>query len=191
MVPLACCETFSRMPTAASVGTSDDPPYEMNGSGIPFVGTSESTTLILKSACDHDARHDSQTQQHSKSVGREQSSANAAPEKKRKHCNDCQRANQTKLLANHGKNKIGVSKRKKQHLLFALCKTKTVDSTRSDRNQRLHHLKPRALWIRPGIEKRDQIVSIATARRSASLPRPPTPAQQPLPNEPVARPRYK
>src|SRR5688572_7510628 len=50
MVPLACCETFSRMPTAASVGTIDDPPYEMNGSGIPFVGTNESTTLILKSA---------------------------------------------------------------------------------------------------------------------------------------------
>src|SRR6185436_6479406 len=49
--PLACCDTLSKMPTAASVGTSDDPPYEMNGSGIPFVGTSESTTLILKSAC--------------------------------------------------------------------------------------------------------------------------------------------
>src|SRR6185369_7126765 len=51
MFPLACCDTLSRMPTAASVGTRDEPPYEMNGSGIPFVGTSESTTLILKSAC--------------------------------------------------------------------------------------------------------------------------------------------
>jgi hypothetical protein len=39
IVPLACCDTLSRMPTAASVGTRDDPPYEINGSGIPFVGT--------------------------------------------------------------------------------------------------------------------------------------------------------
>src|SRR4029453_3855120 len=48
--PLACCDTFKRMPTAANVGTKDDPPYEINGSGIPFVGTNESTTLMLKSA---------------------------------------------------------------------------------------------------------------------------------------------
>jgi hypothetical protein len=41
---------FKRIPTPASVGTSDDPPYEMNGSGIPFVGTSASTTLILSRA---------------------------------------------------------------------------------------------------------------------------------------------
>ena len=48
--PLACWETFKRIPTAASVGTSEEPPYEMKGSGIPFVGSNERTTLILNSA---------------------------------------------------------------------------------------------------------------------------------------------
>jgi hypothetical protein len=41
---------FSKIPIAASVGTNDDPPYEMNGNGIPFVGKSDNTTLMLKSA---------------------------------------------------------------------------------------------------------------------------------------------
>jgi hypothetical protein len=49
--PEACWEIFSNTPTAASVGTRDEPPYEMKGRGIPFVGTSDRTTLILKSAC--------------------------------------------------------------------------------------------------------------------------------------------
>ncbi len=34
----------------ASVMNSDVPPEEINGSGIPFVGTSDSTTLMLKNA---------------------------------------------------------------------------------------------------------------------------------------------
>ena len=34
--PDACCEMFSRIPTAASVGTSDDPPYEINGKRNSF-----------------------------------------------------------------------------------------------------------------------------------------------------------
>src|SRR3712207_5079258 len=42
---------LSRTPTAKSVGTSDEPPYEMNGSGMPFVGSIDKTTLMLKSAC--------------------------------------------------------------------------------------------------------------------------------------------
>src|SRR4030095_1405202 len=48
--PEACWEILSNTPTAASVGTKDDPPYEMNGSGMPLVGTSDRTTLILKRA---------------------------------------------------------------------------------------------------------------------------------------------
>jgi len=38
------------MPTAAKLMTRLEPPALTNGSGMPFVGTSPSTTLMLKSA---------------------------------------------------------------------------------------------------------------------------------------------
>jgi hypothetical protein len=41
---------FSRTPILANVINTDVPPDEMNGNGIPFVGRSASTTLILKKA---------------------------------------------------------------------------------------------------------------------------------------------
>jgi len=41
---------LSRMPMLASVQKMDVPPKEMSGRGIPLVGTSESTTLMLKKA---------------------------------------------------------------------------------------------------------------------------------------------
>src|SRR6185503_6690439 len=110
----------------------------------------------IKERLSHDAGNNSQAQQHSKSVGREQSSANTAPEKKRKHGDDGQRANESEFLTNDRENKIGVSEWKKQHLLLALCEAETLDSARSDRNQRLHNLKTCTLLVCPRIEKRDQ-----------------------------------
>ena len=35
----------------AKVKNREVPPEEISGRGIPFVGTSESTTLMLKNAC--------------------------------------------------------------------------------------------------------------------------------------------
>ena len=40
-----------RQPTLSASARMDEPPYEMNGSGMPFAGTIEITTLMLKSAC--------------------------------------------------------------------------------------------------------------------------------------------
>ena len=42
---------LSRMPMLASVQNSDVPPCEISGSGMPLLGTSDSTTLMLKKAC--------------------------------------------------------------------------------------------------------------------------------------------
>jgi hypothetical protein len=39
------------MPMLASVQKSEVPPEEISGSGMPLVGTSDSTTLMLKKAC--------------------------------------------------------------------------------------------------------------------------------------------
>ena len=47
----ACREMFSKIPTLASVQNSDVPPCEIIGRGMPLLGTSESTTLMLKKAC--------------------------------------------------------------------------------------------------------------------------------------------
>jgi hypothetical protein len=41
---------FSRMPMPARVKKRLVPPEEMKGKGIPFVGRSERTTLMLKKA---------------------------------------------------------------------------------------------------------------------------------------------
>jgi hypothetical protein len=46
-----CWLIFSSTPTLASIMNRLDPPYEINGSGIPLVGSSASTTLMLKKAC--------------------------------------------------------------------------------------------------------------------------------------------
>ena len=45
-----CCDTLSTRPTPKSVNTSDEPPALMNGSGMPLVGSSPSTTLMLMNA---------------------------------------------------------------------------------------------------------------------------------------------
>ena len=47
----ACCEMFKRIPMPIKFATNDDPPLLTNGNGMPFGGTSPSTTLMLKSAC--------------------------------------------------------------------------------------------------------------------------------------------
>ncbi len=47
----------------ASVQNSDVPPCEISGSGIPLVGTSDSTTLILKNACSRIVSRDAERHQ--------------------------------------------------------------------------------------------------------------------------------
>ena len=42
---------FNNTPILASVTNTLVPPDEINGSGIPLVGTNANTTLILKNAC--------------------------------------------------------------------------------------------------------------------------------------------
>jgi len=46
-----CFDTFSSTPAAKRLIASDDPPALTNGNGMPFVGTSDSVTLMLKNAC--------------------------------------------------------------------------------------------------------------------------------------------
>ena len=50
-----CRATLIRMPAAAMVMTSDEPPKEMNGSGIPVTGSTPTTapTLMRVSAATH------------------------------------------------------------------------------------------------------------------------------------------
>src|SRR3569832_2409349 len=110
----------------------------------------------IKERLRDDARHDSQTQQHPEAIRREQRGAHTAPEKKCKHRNDSERADQSELFANDCEDEVRVCKRKKQHLLFALREAETVRAARSDRDKRLHDLKARAVLIGPRIHKRYQ-----------------------------------
>jgi hypothetical protein len=41
---------LNKIPTPIKVTITDEPPYEINGSGIPFAGRIEITTLMLNSA---------------------------------------------------------------------------------------------------------------------------------------------
>jgi hypothetical protein len=43
-------EILNKTPTPTSVTSTDEPPYEINGSGIPFAGKIDVTTLMLNSA---------------------------------------------------------------------------------------------------------------------------------------------
>ena len=44
-------EIDSRIPTAAKLTSSDDPPALMNGSVMPVIGSSTTTTAMLMNAC--------------------------------------------------------------------------------------------------------------------------------------------
>src|SRR5262249_57496587 len=46
----SCCEMLSSRPPAIQHATSEEPPYETNGSAMPLVGTSARTTLTLIAA---------------------------------------------------------------------------------------------------------------------------------------------
>ena len=46
-----CRATFSRMPAAAIVTSSDEPPKDMNGSGTPVTGSRPITAPMLMNAC--------------------------------------------------------------------------------------------------------------------------------------------
>src|SRR5262245_14505620 len=46
-----CWARLSRPPQAQSVTTREDPPYEMDGGGIPWVGKNATGTLTLMRAC--------------------------------------------------------------------------------------------------------------------------------------------
>jgi hypothetical protein len=46
----ACRVTFRSMPTAAIIGTSDEPPEDTNGSGTPVIGNSPTTAPMLMTA---------------------------------------------------------------------------------------------------------------------------------------------
>ena len=48
---LPCFETFNSTPAANRLIASDEPPALTNGRGMPFVGTSDNVTLMLKKAC--------------------------------------------------------------------------------------------------------------------------------------------
>src|SRR5215204_1933964 len=122
----------------------------------PFCRHQRKHHTNIKERLRDDTGNDSKTQQHSKPVRREQGGADSTPEEKCKHCNHRQRSNQSELLTNYRKYKVGVRERKKQHLLFALGEPKTVCSPRSNCNQRLHNLKTRALLIGPWVKERDQ-----------------------------------
>src|SRR6185503_8296617 len=98
-----------------------------------------------------DGGHNADAQQHSKPVRREQCRADTAPQEKCKHSDNCQRAKESEFFTNDSEDEIGMREWKKQHLLFPLCETESVGSARSDRDQRLHHLKTRASLIGPWI----------------------------------------
>src|SRR6187402_2023902 len=46
----SCCEIFRSTPTQSRLTSSDDPPLLSSGSGMPLVGSSPSTTLMLTNA---------------------------------------------------------------------------------------------------------------------------------------------
>ena len=105
---------FKSTPTAKSVGTSDEPPYEMNGSGMPFVGSSASTTLMLKSACATMPVTMPTPEQHPEPVRRAQRRAHPAPQKSPKSATTAEPAEQPQLLADHREDEVRVRERQEE-----------------------------------------------------------------------------
>ena len=65
-------EIERRIPTAAKLTSSDDPPALMNGSVMPVIGSSTTTTAMLMNACSASQAVMPTGQQRAERVGRGQ-----------------------------------------------------------------------------------------------------------------------
>ena len=137
----------------ARVKNSDVPPEEMSGSGIPLVGTSDSTTLILKNACSRIATVMPKAVRRANGIrGPERHPQAADPEHHEQH-NDAHGADEAQFLRDVGEDEVGRRFGQVEELLHAFHEAAPGEAAAAHRDQRLVDVEAGALRIGLGMQK--------------------------------------
>ncbi len=121
---------------------SELPPYEMNGSVIPIIGTRLATTAIR--------------QESARRVARAERDADAAERDHEEEHDHGERPGEPELVPQHGEDRVGVRRRQEAELLASGTEALAEQSAQSEPVQRLDGLETRSTRIAPRIEERHQ-----------------------------------
>ena len=135
--------------------SSDEPPELTNGSGMPFVGSSPSTTLMLKNAWNATIVVRPIARNAPKRSGARIAVRRPRHVITQKQARTIGRADQPELLGDHRVDEVVVRLGQVEELLHAAHQPAAEDAAGADRDHRLDHLEAVAERIVPGIEERD------------------------------------
>ena len=99
-------EIDNRMPTAAKLMISDEPPALRNGSVIPVIGTSVTTTADVDERLDAQPPGDPGREQRPERVWRRQRDSDARVRQRGEQGDDDDRADQPEFLADLGEDEV-------------------------------------------------------------------------------------
>ena len=120
---------------------SDEPPSLTNGSGMPLVGSSPSTTLMLTNAWMATIVVSAEREERAEGIGRLQRDAQAAPGDDAEADQQAARADEAELLGDHRVDEVGVRLGQIEELLDAVHQAAAGDAAGADRDERLDDLK--------------------------------------------------
>ena len=149
---------FIRMPTAARVITSDEPPKEMNGRGIPVTGSTPITAPMLMTAwlVIHVVTPDGH--QAAEAVRGPDGRPVPVPGEGEEQAHDAHRADQAELLPHHREDEVGVGVRQGAPLLPPAAEAEAEEVAGAEADQRLPDLVARARLVGAGVDERQDAV---------------------------------
>ena len=135
-----CEAMFTRIPAAASVITSDEPPNEMNGRGIPVTGRTSMTAPMLITAWLTIQNVIPTASNAAKRSGASRAARRPSHPRHRNRPRTTSAPMSPGLFADHREDEVGVRVREKSPLLAPGTESEPVEPTRSDPDQGLDHL---------------------------------------------------
>ena len=161
----------------ASVKNSEVPPEEISGSGMPFVGTSESTTLMLKNACSRMVVVMPKATRRRNGSRRAEGGAQAAHAEDHEQQHDEHGADEAQLLGDVGEDEIGGGFGQIEELLHAFHVAAAGEAAGAHGDERLVDVEAGALRIGGGIEEGEH-ARPAPGNQKSSAARPAEPPAQ-------------
>ena len=140
----SCRAMFIRMPTAARVITSDEPPKEMNGSGMPVTGSTPMTAPMLMTAWLVIQVVTPTATQAAEAVGGPSGRPEPVPGQREEQPQDGDGADEAELLAHHREDEVGVGVGQGAPLLPPAAQPEAEEVARPEPDERLPDLVARA-----------------------------------------------
>ena len=156
---------LTKTPVAASTTTSEDPPKDRNGSGMPVSGITPTTPPMLMKAW--------QTIQHVSPAASKLANGSVGPRRDpdpdpaeaREGDEHQAGADHPELVADDGEDEVGLRVRQEAPGCNRAPDAGAREVTRTERNERLHDLVAARRGVREGVDERQQsVAAIRTPR---------------------------